>query len=125
MRTVTCGDCGELLAADGVEPPPADRPCPKCGSIRQNINVAISPDVVAVNAGTVVAKVVDYPQVLLQEAQLLIDRRQYGMATIVAHVACEITVEQALSRAFARRSVSDLEGRQVVQRLQSRQRPAA
>jgi hypothetical protein len=98
-----------LLAADGVEPPPAGQPCPTCGSIKQTVAIEIQPAVLAITAGKVGVEVIDYPHVLLQEAQLLVERQQHGIATMVAHVACEVTVLQALTRAFRRRAIPGLE----------------
>lgn len=53
--------------------------------------------------------VVDYPHLLLNEAQDLIARRQFGIAVVVAHMACEVAVERALSATFATRSIEYLE----------------
>jgi HEPN domain-containing protein len=40
---------------------------------------------------------------LLGEAEDLINRGKYGIAIVVAHIACEVAVQRALSAAFAKR----------------------
>jgi hypothetical protein len=46
------------------------------------------------------ARVIAYPEALLATAWRLIADGEFGVAVIVAHMACEISVERALSRAY-------------------------
>src|SRR5262245_7500868 len=109
MATVTCLNCGTLLAAEGVTPPASDAPCPACGHIGQAIGIPIANEELKM-AGTVVdASIVDYPHILLQDAARHIVHQDFGVAIVVAHVACEISGQQAMTRAFARRSIPELE----------------
>ena len=54
-------------------------------------------------------EVIDYPARLLQEAQELIDQKKYGLAVIVAHMACEVRVQRSLSAAFKNRNIPEME----------------
>jgi hypothetical protein len=109
MSTVSCGECGRLLAAEGTSPPPEGTPCPGCGSVRRNFTLAVEAGEYIITGESVEAKVVDYPHVLLDEARDLIARRQHGIAVVVAHMACEVAVQRALSAAFVKRNIRDLE----------------
>jgi hypothetical protein len=55
------------------------------------------------------ADVITYPQALLIMARKLIDEGQFGLAVIICHLACEVATERALSQAFARRGIADVE----------------
>jgi hypothetical protein len=109
MATVTCPKCGTLLAAEGVAPPAQDAPCPTCGHIGQDISVMLRAEEMKITAGVVGVTIVDYQRILLQDAAQHIAHQDFGVAIVVAHVACEITAQQAMTRAFARRSVPELE----------------
>lgn len=51
-----------------------------------------------------------YPEVLLNTAQSLITDNEFSISLVVAHIACEISAERALSRAFAAKGIEYLEG---------------
>ena len=53
--------------------------------------------------------VVTYPQRLLTLSRRLIDDGEFGIAVVVAHMACEVATERALSEAFANKGISYLE----------------
>jgi hypothetical protein len=53
--------------------------------------------------------VTTYPQALLEEARSLLDRGKFGIAVVVAHIACEVAVERSFTDAFAARNLQDLE----------------
>lgn len=53
-----------------------------------------------------------YPQILLGMAGSLLGRKDdkvCGLAMIVAHLACEVAIEQSLSGSFARKGIESLE----------------
>ena len=53
-----------------------------------------------------------YPQILLSIARFLLgknDDKLCGLATIVAHLACEVAIERSLSDSFARKGIQSLE----------------
>ena len=60
---------------------------------------------------TVVASetLVGIPDELLKLSQKLIDQNEHSVAIVVAHTACEVSVENALSRAYAARRLQDIE----------------
>ena len=59
---------------------------------------------------TLGAVVITYPQKLLSLARKLIDDNgEFGIAIVVAHMACEIATERTMSEAFAAKGVSYLE----------------
>jgi hypothetical protein len=53
--------------------------------------------------------VITYPQRLLALARKLIDDGEFGVAVVVAHIACEIAVARSLSEAFVARGIPYLE----------------
>jgi hypothetical protein len=53
--------------------------------------------------------VIPYAETLLAKSQELISRGDFNIATVVAHMACEIAAERAISRAFAHRDLGYLE----------------
>jgi len=55
------------------------------------------------------ATVITYPQRLLDVAKGLIDAKQYSMAVVVAHIACEVAADRAFTKAFAAKGIEDLE----------------
>jgi hypothetical protein len=52
---------------------------------------------------------VSYPEKLLITAQDLIEKGEFSISVVVAHMACEISVERAISRAFKAKGIDYLE----------------
>ena len=52
---------------------------------------------------------ISYPEKLLTAAQELIEKGEFSIAVVVAHMACEISVERAISRAFKTKGLDNLE----------------
>jgi hypothetical protein len=53
-----------------------------------------------------------YPQILLRIARFLLDKNDdklCGLATIMAHLACEVAIEQTVSDALAGKGIRSLE----------------
>jgi hypothetical protein len=53
-----------------------------------------------------------YPQILLRISRLLLDKNDdklCGLATILAHLACEVAIERSLSDSFTRKGIQSLE----------------
>jgi hypothetical protein len=101
MSIVSCGECGLLLSAEGVIPPPKDLPCPRCGSLSRRTDVEVD--------GVNLPATIDYPNLLLKDAEELIEQSRHGLAVLVAHMACDIAVQRSLSAAFARKHIGELE----------------
>jgi hypothetical protein len=50
-----------------------------------------------------------YPQILLAQARRFIDADHFGMGIVLAHTACEVATEQAMSQAFSTKGIQSLE----------------
>jgi hypothetical protein len=53
--------------------------------------------------------VTPYSETLLAKSQDLIAKGEFSIAVVVAHMACEISAERAISRAFVDKGIEDLE----------------
>jgi hypothetical protein len=90
-----CENCGASTSGEAAGGGRRN-PCPECGSLARGLDLQAS-----IGAGAEVsAKLthVPYPERLLAVAQDLIAREEFSIAMVVAHMACEIRTEQALSR---------------------------
>src|SRR5216683_4170697 len=52
---------------------------------------------------------ISYPEKLLAAARDLIDKSEFSIAVVVAHMACEISVERAMLRAYKAKGIEYLE----------------
>jgi hypothetical protein len=106
--SVICGQCGEPITGEAPGLEPAQRkPCEKCGSTSRTYGAEIAMTVSS--SVTVQATVITYPQKLLTLAGRLIDEGEFGIAIVVAHMACEIATERSLSEAFVAKGLPYLE----------------
>jgi len=106
--SVFCVNCGDSIAGEAPSGDPAQRkPCPRCGSMGRRSGVEVSDGIGIVVSATAI--VIPYPEALLTKAQELIVKGDFSIAVVVAHMACEISVERAISRAFADRGIGYLE----------------
>ena len=53
--------------------------------------------------------VTTYPKTLLDTAEGLLTQGQFGIATVVAHIACEVATERTLTEAFKSKGIEYLE----------------
>lgn len=100
-----CAECGTAVEDT---PGAAERvPCPNCGAPAR----IISPSVQLTGIASLNAQltVVSYPEALLTTARELLGKEQFSIATVVAHMACEIATERALTEAFHERQIGYLE----------------
>jgi hypothetical protein len=111
-----CGQCGERIAEPRNIDAAQRKPCPRCGSLTRRIVAEQRFQVEILGAVTATATaqieiIPSYPRVLLNLARSLIDQGElrFGIAVIVAHMACEIATERSLSIAFANRGLQYLE----------------
>jgi hypothetical protein len=100
---IFCGACGGDL---GALPP--EQPCPQCGSLKRKDAIEPGTGAAAIGGWHAVLTVTEYPIRLLGIAEELSPENP-GIAIVVAHMACEIAVARALSRAFLSRGLTDLE----------------
>lgn len=104
-----CTFCGQPITGESPEQP---NPCGYCSSLSGGyphsviLTEAIGGSAVGYVEGAT------YPQILLGIARFLLgknDDKLCGIATIVAHLACEVAIEQSLSDSFARKGIQSLE----------------
>jgi hypothetical protein len=104
-----CTFCGQPITGESPEQP---NPCEYCNSVSGgyphlvNLTEAIAGSAVGYVEGAT------YPQILLRIARSLLarnDDKLCGLATIVAHLACEVAIERSLSDSFARKGIRSFE----------------
>jgi hypothetical protein len=110
MTTVACRDCDNVLSDEAQPEFPTGQPCPKCGSTKQGRSIGTGAGKVIEAGEALNVEIADYPILLLNEAaDLLTRQRQWGLAVIVAHTACEVLVERVISAAFIKKNIVYLE----------------
>src|ERR1019366_3027302 len=106
--SVFCNIWGASIAGEAPSGDPAQRkPCPGCCSMGRRFGVQVSDGVRIGLSATAI--VIPYPEALLTKAQELIVNGDFSIAVVVAHMACEISVERAISRAFVEKGIGCLE----------------
>jgi hypothetical protein len=107
--SVFCNNCGEPIKE---EPPVAGdpaqcAPCPKCGSTSRRIKMPEATGIITMlaSSGTPTLTLSGLEDALLTRAQELIATGDFMIAVVVAHIACEISAERAILRAFAERGI--------------------
>ena len=104
-----CTFCGQPITGESREP---SSPCEYCSSLDGGyLHSVILTEAIAGGAAGYVEGAT-YPQILLSMARFLLDRNDdklCGIATILAHVACEVAIERSLSDSFARKGIQSLE----------------
>jgi hypothetical protein len=110
MNNVFCSDCGTSIEGEPPIPEdPAQRvPCPKCGATARNVSMGAQAGIIGLTMGAHL-RVTRYSETLLTKSQELISRGEFSIAVVVAHMACEIGAERAISRAFSGRGIEFLE----------------
>jgi hypothetical protein len=83
------------------------QPCPQCAARTRRYE--LSAHAVCHASATAQLTVTTYPQTLLATAHDLLEREQYGIAVVVAHMACEVAAERTMAEAFGTKSIEHLE----------------
>jgi len=104
-----CTFCGQRITGESPDP---SNPCEYCSSLSGGYlhSVILTEAIAGAAAGYVEGAT--YPQILLSMARFLLDGNDdklCGIATILAHVACEVAIERSLSDSFARKGIQSLE----------------
>jgi hypothetical protein len=108
--SIFCGKCGKPVTGESPSGDTAQRqPCPQCGSLARSHDVHIQVSDGFNLVGSLTANIITYPEALLTTAKDLIVNGQFSIAVVVAHIACEISTERALSQAFAAKGIEYLE----------------
>lgn len=104
MDNISCSKCQEPLPDNF----PPGQPCPKCGAGERAVNLEarLTLGVTTVSASLIV---VPYSETLLAKSQELIDKGDFNIAIVVAHMACEIQAERVLSKEFLDKGLTYLE----------------
>lgn len=97
---------GEPSIADEPAQPPQ---CRKCGSTSRRINLLGATGIFSMAGSTTTLTLTLYSEMLLVKAQELITKGEFGIATVIAHTACEISAERAISQAFVAKGIAYLE----------------
>ena len=104
-----CTFCGQRITGESTEQP---NPCEYCSSLTGGYpHLVILTEAIAGSAVGFVEGAT-YPQILLSIARFLLDKNDdklCGLATIMAHLACEVAIERSLSDSFARKGIQSLE----------------
>ena len=83
------------------------KPCAACGSLARRYSLS------ATLSGTATLRpeleVKRYPDALLDTARRLIDTGEFGIATVVVHMACEVAADLAFSQAYSRAGLVHLQ----------------
>lgn len=105
---IRCSNCGTQIVGEPPAGDPAQRqPCPRCESVARTSEVTASGGATA--GGSAAAVFITYPEALLTAAGNLLAAGEFSIAVVVAHMACEISAERALSRAFKAKALDHLE----------------
>ena len=78
---------------------------------RRPVVVTVEPLILRLKVPPVTVHMRYYHETLVSLAEELLKQKAFGVAVVVAHMACEIVVERAMTKAFAKRSIQDLEDR--------------
>jgi hypothetical protein len=106
---VFCNDCGTPIEGPSALANDLNQrePCPRCGSRIRRVNMSARGG--SSVSGWAGMTLVPYSETLLGKASGLIESGEFGLATILAHTACEVAAERAMSRAITERGIADLE----------------
>lgn len=102
-----CSKCGHIITDEAQNVDLEQRkPCPKCGALTRTVSLGAEISATLHITGTV--ELITYPQTLLATCKGFIEDGQYSISVVVAHMACEVSVERALSNAFASKGLQHL-----------------
>jgi len=104
-----CTFCGQLITGESPEQP---NPCDYCSSLSGGYPHLVNLTEAIAGVGVGYVEGATYPQILLSIARFLLarnDDKLCGLATIVAHLACEVVIERSLADSFVRKGIQSLE----------------
>jgi hypothetical protein len=108
--SVICKSCGEQITGEFTGEIVAGTLCPHCKQpLVRNFTLVAGAGVYKITGNAANLIYTSYPEMLLAEAQDLKSRQQFSLAVVIAQMACEISVERAISKAFATKQVEYLE----------------
>jgi hypothetical protein len=99
-----CASCGAQI----IEESQAHRkPCPECGSLARELSIEGHATIEITTTGE--PTIIPYPEQLLSTSRQLIGDGHFSIAIVVAHIACEVAAERAISNAFKSKDLQYLE----------------
>lgn len=104
-----CTFCGQTITG---EPPDPSVPCEYCSSLSGGYPHRVLLTEEIAGSGMEYVEGATYPRILLSVARYLLGRNDdklCGLATIIAHLACEVAIGRSLSDAFSRKGIRSLE----------------
>jgi hypothetical protein len=104
-----CTICGQPITG---ESPEQSNPCEYCSSLSGGYPHLVNLTEAIVGPAVGYIEGATYPQILLSIARVLLarnDDKLCGLATIVAHLACEVAIERSLSDSFSRKRIQSFE----------------
>lgn len=108
--SVSCKSCSKELSSEYEGEIGEGTICPHCGErLSRLFTVHLEGAVYGMSGAIAKMTVITYPEQLLTEVQELIDKEKFSLAVVVAQMACEISSERALTRAFADKGLDYLE----------------
>ena len=105
----TCTFCGQPITG---ESPEQASPCEYCSSLTGGFPHLVMLTEAITGSAVNYVEGATYPQILLGISRFLLgknDDKLCGLATIIAHLACEVAIERSLSDSFARKGIPSLE----------------
>jgi hypothetical protein len=105
----TCTFCDQPITGESPEQP---NQCEYCNSLSGGYPHLVNLTEAVAGAAAGYVEGATYPQILLGITRYLLarnDNKLCGLATIVAHLACEVAVERSLSDSFARTGIRSFE----------------
>jgi hypothetical protein len=108
MSGTFCSNCGSVLSDEsGGLAPERRKPCPKCGSMARTFHAEMTGGITA--GGSAAVSFIPFEEKLLTDARRQLDGGEFSIAVVVAHMACEVGAERALSRAWSAKGLTYLE----------------
>jgi hypothetical protein len=104
-----CTFCGQPITG---ESPEHANPCEYCNSPSGGFPHLVMLTEAITGSSVGYLEGATYPQILLNIARFLLgknDDKLCGLATIIAHLACEVAIERSLSDSFTRKGIQALE----------------
>ena len=105
----TCTFCGQTITGESTG---HANPCEYCNSPSGGFPHLVMLTEAITESSVGYLEGATYPQILLNIARFLLgknDDKLCGLATIIAHLACEVAIERCMSDSFTRKGIQSLE----------------
>ena len=106
---IYCKNCGTQIKYEPTNNSSEHKPCSKCGSSIRSYYMKAESGEYTLKGQEVNLTHISYPEKLLATAEDLIEKGEFSIAVVVAHMACEVSVERAISREFESKGIEYLQ----------------